>query len=65
MARLRIGDVVKRRGVPGQQRGRVVGFADGGGGRLILVEWVDKRIFPNPSPEPEGGLERVHSDSTR
>ena len=65
MARLRIGDVVKRRGVPGHHRGRVIGFADRGGGRLILVEWEDKRIFPNPSPEPEGGLERVDSDSTR
>lgn len=65
MARLRVGDVVKRRSVSGDQRGRVIGFADHGGGRLILVEWADKRIFPNPSPEAEAGLERVDSDSTR
>lgn len=63
--RLRVGDLVKRRGVPGGHRGRVIGFADRGGTRLVLVEWMDKRVFPNPSSEPEGGLERVERESTR
>ena len=65
MERLRIGDVVKRHGVPGDQQGRVIGFANREGVRIVLVEWADKRVFPNPSPEPEGGLERVDRDSTR
>jgi hypothetical protein len=59
MDRLRVGDLVKRRGVPGDQPGRVIGFADRGGVRMVLVEWADKRIFPNPAPEPEGSLERL------
>lgn len=65
MERLRVGDLVKRRGVPGDQQGRVIGFADRGGVRMVLVEWADKRVFPNPTPEPEAGLERSEPGGPR
>ena len=54
----RTDDIVKRRGDAQGGRGRVIGFAEQSGKVLVLVQWEDGRIFPNPTVQPEDALEK-------
>lgn len=61
---LALRDRVRRKGARGNEpAGEVVGFAEEQGRGIVLVRWLDARVFPTVSREPLVAIERVDPSS--
>ena len=57
MPPFKIDDAVRRKTDPRGPRGRVIGIYHHADVPTLLVQWNDPAMFPNPTVEPEDGLE--------